>query len=172
MIVLDEFRKPFEYEEETGAIWPVRIFCIMLLSIEMFFSIIYVFQLNEFLGSVPVAGTISRVLTFLFIVYILVTLIFLLKVEKHAIKIAKSFLIARLVYIIPSVIVVFLYTINDKSAIGSGNGKFQSVTDIIFMLLVTPLLYTLVFSISWYIYFTKSKRVKESYEEVLRDDDN
>lgn len=164
--MLDEFRKPYEYEDETGVIWPVRIFCIILLSVEMFLSIICIFQLNEVLGGVPIARAIARGFTILFVVYIIVTLIFLLKVEKHALKIAKSYLVARLFYLIPSIIVIFSYTINDKNAIGFGYGKFQSVNNIIVMLLVTPLLYVLLFSISWYMYFTKSKRIKEEYEKT------
>lgn len=164
--MLDEFRKPYEYEDDTGVIWPVRIFCIMLLSVEMFLSIICIFQLNEFLSSVPTARIFARGISILFVVYILVTLIFLLKVEQHALKIAKSYLVARLVYFMPSIIVIFLHTINDKNAIGFGYGKFQSVNNMIVMLLVTPLLYILLFSVSWYIYFSKSKRIKEEFEKI------
>lgn len=164
--MMDEFRKPYEYEEETGVIWPVRIFCILLISLEAFLCIIFIFQLNDFLARISVAQTIARVLTLLFVVYILVTLIFLLKLERHALIIAKSYLIARLFYLIPSIIVIFLYTISDKNAIGIGYGKFESETDIIVMVLVTPLIYILLFSISWYIYFNKSKRIKEAYEQT------
>lgn len=164
--MLDEFRKPFEYEDETGVIWPIRIFCMLLLSVEAFLGIVFIFQLNDFLASIPIAQTIARVLTLLFVVYILVTLIFLLKLERHALIIAKSYLIARLFYLIPSIITIFSYTINDKNAIGSGYGKFQSVNDITVMVLVIPIIYILLFSIFWYIYFNKSKRVKEAYEET------
>jgi len=160
---MDEFRKPYEYEDETGFIWPVRIFCILLLFVEMFLSVIYLFQLNEVLSDISLVQLVARILTFSIMVYILVTLIFLLKVAKHALKIAKSYLIARLVYFIPSVIVVFSYAINNKNSISFGIAKFQSLGNLILMLLVTPLFYVLSFSISWYIYFTKSKRVNEEY---------
>ncbi len=166
MIMLDEFRKPYEYEEDTGVIWPIRIFCMLLLSVEAFLSVICIFQLNEFLVSIPLARIIARVLTLVFLVYILVTIVFLFKLERHALIIAKSYLISRLFYLIPSISVIFSYIINDKNSIGAGYGKFESVNDIIAMVLVTPLIYILLFSISWYIYFNKSKRVKEAYEET------
>jgi len=165
--MLDEFRKPYEYEEETGFIWPVRLFCILLIFVEMFLGIMFLFQLNKYLGSNPIFNNTAIVLTVLYMVYILVTIIFLLKnVKKYALKIAKSYLIGRLVYLVPSIIVIFSFTVNDPSAVGSGNGKFQSVTDIILRLLMVPLIYILAFSISWYIYFTKSKRIKKEYEET------
>lgn len=165
MVPLDEFRKPFEYEEDTGFIWPIRIFCILLFSVEMFFGVICLFQLNEFLRSIPVAHTAALVLTLLYMVCILVTIIFLFKkVKKYALKIAKSYLVARLIYLIPAIIVIFSFTLNDKNAIGDGYGKFQSVQDMILRLLVTPLIYILTFSIGWYTYFKKSKRIKEEYE--------
>lgn len=164
---MDEFRKPYEYEEETGVIWPIRIFCILLISVEMFLCVICLFQLNELLGSIPIVRIGAIVLTILFMVYIIVTIVFLYKkVQKHTLKVAKSYLFIRLAYFIPSILVIFIYTINDENAIGSGYGKFKSVNDIILMLLVTPLIYILLFSISWYIYFNKSKRIKEEYEET------
>ncbi len=164
--MLDEFRKPYEYEEETGVIWSIRIFCILLLSVEVFLGIVFIFQLNDYLASIPAAKTIARVMTLLFVVYILVTIIFLFRLHRHALSIAKSYLIARLFYLIPSIVVIFIYTINDKNKIGIGYGKFESLTDIISMVLVTPLIYSFLFSISWYIYFNKSKKIKESYEEM------
>ncbi|MEN2775538.1 hypothetical protein ABCY62_10945 [Acetivibrio clariflavus] len=167
MIRLDEFRKPFEYEEETGVIWPVRIFCILLISVEMFFCVICLFQLTEILAGIPKVRFAAVVLTVLFMVYILVTITFLYKkAQKHAVKMAKCYLITRLFYFIPSILIIFSHTINDKNVIGSGYGKFQSVRDIIIMLLITPLIYILSFSILWYFYFIKSKRIKEEYEKV------
>lgn len=160
---MDEFRKPFEYDD-SGVIWPVRIFGILLISVEMFLGVICLFLLNKYLGSIPIAKTVAIIFTLLFMVCIVVTVAFLFKkVKIYALKIAKGYLLARLAYLIPSVIVIFSYTITDKNAIGNGYGKFQSLTDIIVMLLVTPLIYILSFSVSWYIYFTKSKRIKEEY---------
>ena len=164
--MLDEFRKPYEYEEETGVIWPIRIFCILLTSIEVFLGVVFIFQLNDYLANISIARTIARVMTLLFVVYISVTIIFLFKLNKYALTIAKSYLIARLFYLIPSIVVTFIYTLNDETKIGAGYGKFESKTDIISMVLITPLIYSFLFSISWYIYFKKSKKIKEAFEEM------
>ena len=160
---VNEFQKPYEYEEETGVIWPVRIFCILLLSVEMFTSIIYLVQLYKYVGGIPVIGTVAITLSFLYKAFVLVTLISLFSIKRYALKLVKAFLITRLIYLVITTVVIFVYTINDKNAIGYEYGQFQSVRDIIVMVLVTPLVYAIGFSISWYIYFCKSKRVKEVY---------
>ncbi|TYQ17756.1 UNVERIFIED_CONTAM: hypothetical protein Cloal_0124 [Acetivibrio alkalicellulosi] len=160
---MDEFRKPFEYEEDNDVIWPVRIFCILLLSVEMFYSIIFLFQSHQRVGNIYIIGTLSLASTVIFMAFILVTFIFLYKIKKYALKVVKAFLIARLIYFVTFTIIIFSYAVNDSNSLGSGYGQFQSLNDMISMLLITPLFYTIGFSLSWYVYFCKSKRVKESY---------
>ncbi|MDQ2085588.1 hypothetical protein RBH29_03960 [Herbivorax sp. ANBcel31] len=161
----DGFRKPYEYEDDSNIIWPVRIFCIMLIFAEVLYGIIYLVQLQNNFGHIPVVGTIGKVFSVVYIAFVLFTFISLLKIKKYALKIVKTFLATRLIYLITATVAIFFNTLNSDNSPKHGYDQFESFSSIINMLLVTPLFYAIAFSVTWYIYFTKSKKIEKVYSD-------
>jgi hypothetical protein len=144
------------------------LFFIMLLSFEMVYGVIALVQINKVFDSTAVPDQIILVCSVLFLLFILFTCVALFKIKKHALTIVKTFLITRVIYLGLSSILVFIKTVNNKYAIGGRPDQFESIPMMVIMLLVTPLVYTLLFSISWYIYFCKAKRVKRTYGDTTQ----
>ncbi|MCX7708790.1 MAG: hypothetical protein N2484_02955 [Clostridia bacterium] len=154
---MDEFRKPYEYEEETGVAGFVFVFAMMLIVFEVFLGVITLAQGHVVAGLFPGASKVYVAVAVLFIAFTLFTFFALYKVHKHALKVVKSYLIFRILYLTPVCVLIFNYS---RIAKASAN---ETLGEMIVGALVVPLIYIWGFSILWYGYFLKSKRVKDSY---------
>lgn len=156
---MDEFRKPFEYEEEKkGAI---LFFIILILSIDTFLTVSFTYQVYDILKHIPVLAIGYVVIGTLFGLFILITTVICFKLRKNMVAVAKRYLFIRVVFMVCSNIIIFINAVNDKSLIGNGLLHYRNVTELIFVVLIGPLAYTLIFSAGWYLYFVKSKRCRE-----------
>ncbi|MDF2943633.1 MAG: hypothetical protein K0S01_2491 [Herbinix sp.] len=156
---MDEFRKPYEYEEEKRGV--ILLFVIMLISVDIFLTLSYTVQVYGILKHIPTLGIGFMVIGILFILFILFTAITCYKLKKNMVTIAKTYLIVRAVFTICSLLIVFFNSFSNESMIGNGTKQYRTVNELIFTVLLAPLAYDLVFSIAWYLYFLKSKRCKE-----------
>jgi len=161
---MDGFGKTYEYEEDEKRVSGVLlIFNIMLLVCETIIGIILILQMYNALKSITVLAVASIILGILYISFILFTCFALSKIPKYAIKIVKTFLALRIVVLVLSSIVKFISEYNNKSKMGTDFFQYHSVNDAVLRILVLPIAYILIFSILWYLYFIKSKKVKEKY---------
>lgn len=157
---MNEFRKPYEYtEEKVEGI--MLVFVTLLITAEILLTLILTIQGYGVLKPVPVASAVFLISSILFFLFIILTVISFYKLRKWAIAISKAYLIVRAVYLLAAVITIYIIDLNDKASIGGQVGQFKTVGDLTLMVLIIPMIYTLIFSVGWFLYFIKSRKCKE-----------
>ncbi len=156
---MDEFRKEYEYTEEKRGL--ILFFVIMLVSIDIFLSISLSVQVHNFLKHIPALGISIWVISILFVIFLLFTAITCYTLKRNLVTISKAYLIVRTIFAICCIIVIYVNIVNDDSMIANGARQYKSLSELNLRVLVAPLLYQLVFSGAWYLYFSKSKKCKE-----------
>jgi hypothetical protein len=142
---MDGFGKPFEYEEDkVGGL--LLVFFVMLISFELLYGIVISIQIFSAFKDIYIVRNILLVLCIMYMISILFTAISLYKIQRYLIKIAKIFLIVRLIFLTICHIIITINGLNNNVKFGNS----------IFLLL-----YVIIFSVSWYVYFIKSKKCKE-----------
>lgn len=154
---MDEFRKPYEYEEEKGVTGILMVFYVMVLIFEILLGVITLIQGTLFLAPSPLMRIVFLIVGIVNFMVMVGTLIALYKIPKYAIQITKVFLLVRMVYLTIACLVIFDKVSKDIRIIQQFSSKFYFYLSY----LGIPLVYILGFSICWYWYFLKSKRIKE-----------
>jgi hypothetical protein len=154
---MSEFRKSYEYEEEKGIGGLLMLFFVMLLSVEVLLALLILVQGYAVLKAVPYLGPSFLVLGSGYLVFILFTCIAVKRMSRHAVRISRIFLVARVLFLTPVYLRLYA-TFSQDPRIISG---FRSHGDIVFFGLVVPLVYILLFSGLWYWYFSKSRRIRQ-----------
>ncbi len=157
---MDEFRKPYEYEEDKPVAGFILCFCAMLIICELLIGLTDVYQGAGLLRSQPFWHNTYLVFGNLYLIFIAFTCFAFYRLRRHAIKIAKVFLIYRLVFLTVATFIIYHYRLLDKKAIGFRINQFPDVQTLTLNCLIIPLAYTIVYSVLWYLYFRWSKRVK------------
>ncbi len=157
---MDEFRKPYEYEEEKPVSGFILCFCAMLIICELLIGLTDLYQGAGLLRSQPFWHNIYLVFGNFYLLFIAVTCFAFYRLRRHAIKIAKIFLLYRFVFLTIATLVIYHYRLHDKNAIGFRINQFPDLQTLTLNSLIIPFAYTIVFSVLWYSYFLRSKRVK------------
>ena len=153
------FLKDWDYEEEKGASGLIWVFFGMLIVFETIIGFIILSQSHSAFYLKPDIFNIFKIFTWAYIGFILFTCLALLKIKKYAVNIVKVFLCYRVVFLITAFMIIFsteYYKKAIRSAIGS---QITSIKDIS----IPFIIYIVAFSVLWFIYFIKSKRVKKTY---------
>jgi hypothetical protein len=159
---MDEFRKPYEYEDEKGVSGFLLIFFLMVIAIEPFQTIIAIFFGYANLELMPVLRIVYVIISILLICFSLFTAVALKKIQKKAVSIVKIYLIFRLIYFIPFTIFNTIYQIKHITIQVTDSRYNGEYTGIIYGFAIS-IVYVLAFSALWYLYFQKSKKVKTHY---------
>lgn len=155
---MDDFRKPYEYNEEKRGL--ILLFIIMIITIDIYQAPLYIMPTYGELKQIPAIRIAFMVISILYILFILFTVITCYKLKKNMVTTSKAYLIVRAVIMCCCIIILFFYNVNIKNKMGYGR-KYSTVSQLFIMELIAPLAFVLVFSIGWYLYFLKSKRCKE-----------
>jgi hypothetical protein len=160
---MDEFRKPYEYEEERKVSGLILLFCILLIAGELFIGISILTQGYRLLRSTPTPAALFTLFGLLYLGAILFTNYALYKLPGSAVKITKLFLIYRLIYLTLAILMIFSIRAGDPRSIGPSIYQFRTREALIQNALVIPMAYTWLFTLIWYPYFLRSKRVGKTY---------
>ena len=161
-----EFRKKYEYEEENGVTGFLLLFFLMLISVDIIVSISLITQGNDLFKVTPVFTSIFLSLGLTFLAFLIFTGVALFKLPKYAAQITKVFLLVRLFFLAPTNLIIFNIRLHDLHSIGRGYTQYATVHELFVSGLILPLFYIIVFSLAWYIYFVKSKKVKSIYGKL------
>ncbi|MBH1940295.1 hypothetical protein I5677_05220 [Mobilitalea sibirica] len=160
----EEFRKPYEYNEEKRGF--ILLFVIMILLIDILQILSFNSQIYEIFKSVPVLAIGFMVMGILFILFTVFTAATCFMLRRNMVIISKNYLIVRAVFSTISVLIIYIHRINNENLIGGGVDQYQTNGEMLMGELIIPLSYVLVFSIVWYLYFLRSKRCKEISKPV------
>jgi len=155
-------RNSNEHEVEKRVEGFVFIFLVMLVAIEVLLFVLATAAAHVYLKSLPLLSSAVIFLGLGYIIFILFICLALFKIPKLVIKAVKVFLIARLIYLVPIFIENFIKALHNPEYVQAGQSQRPLFDTALYAFLV-PMIYVLSFSILWYIYFSKSKRVKETY---------
>lgn len=155
---MDEFRRPFEYQEEKRGL--LILFLIMIIVVDGYISIALTFQVYGIVKAVPAAGMGIIAAGLLFLALLLYTAVCTYKMKESCAKAAKAYLIIRVLYIASCITAVYMRSAGDKTLIGNGPMQYRSAEELMMIVLIYPMIYTIAFSIIWFLYFSKSKRFR------------
>ncbi len=160
---MDEFRKPYEYEEDRKVSGLILLFCILLVAGELFIGISTLTQGYQLLRSTPAQAIPFTAFGLFYLAAILFTDYALYKLPGSALKITRLFLIYRLIYLTLAIVVIFSIRAGDPRSIGPSIYQFRTREALIQSALIIPMAYTWLFTLIWYPYFLRSKRVRKTY---------
>lgn len=160
---MEGFRKQYEYEEEQSLGGLLMVFFVMLVTAELFLGIITLIEGSAALKGSGFFSSVFLASGTVYMLFSLLTAVVLYKKKRFAIKLAKFFLLFRVIYLSISNILIFLDLYHDPSTVGSGGSQYQSVSELVISCLVFPMLYAWGFSVLWNLYLNKSKRVRETF---------
>lgn len=160
---MDEYRKPFEYNEEKKGL--ILVFIIMLLVVDTLQTFSLTAQVYKAFEHIPVFSILFVVTGIMFTLFTLYTVILCSKLNKKMVKVSKIYLIVRGTLSTIFVIISFVYTVNNKNLIGNGMDQYKTVGEMMIGEIVIPFAYIWVFSFGWFLYFVKSKRCRDIVKE-------
>jgi hypothetical protein len=155
----DEFRKPFEYNEEKRGF--ILVFTLLLITFDILQTLSLTSQVYEVFKNSSILQIIAVTLGVIFVIYILYTAVICYSMKANTVNRAKTYLIVRAILSTCYVMIVFLDRRNHLNLIGDGVEQYKTTNDMIVGELIIPLAYVLVFSLIWFLYFSLSKRCKE-----------
>lgn len=155
----DEFRKPYEYNEEKRGF--ILVFILTLITFDILQTLSLSAQVNEALKAIPVLRIFFMVLSFVFVIYTIYTAINCYRLKKNIVVMSKIYLIVRAIISTSYVIIIYFYRTTHEYLVGEGKNQYPTVNEMVFGELIIPLAYVIAFSAIWYIYFTLSRRCKE-----------
>lgn len=155
--VMDEFKKPYEYEEERIGGF-LLFFVILLLSVDSFFTLSLVVQGFSIANRIPAAGIVFLIFGIVYGLFLFYTAATCYRAKTHMIKLSKAFLCIRAFFTLFLMTMIYLNALGDKGMIGNGRSQYQSVEELTLIVFVLPAIYTILFSTGWFIYFIKSKK--------------
>lgn len=160
----DEFKRPYEYDENPEKRGFMIFFILMILVIDTFLSAAYMVQVNNIFKDVIFLKISFLALSGLFVVFLLFTVIACIRLSKHFVAISKLYLKIRIVYMCIAMLILFFTILSGHDIAGSNYGYIKSTGKILLTFLIIPLLYNLSFYFAWNVYFKKSKRCMELVE--------
>jgi len=161
---MDEFRRPFEYEEEKRGL--LILFLIMITIVDGSVAIALTLQVYGIVKAVTAAGMGVIAAGILFLAYILYTAVYCYRLKENSARVGKAYLVIRALYIASCIMAVYLHNAGNEALIGNGPMQYSSVKEFTMIVLVYPMAYTIAFSIIWFIYFSKSRRFRKDGAEA------
>lgn len=155
----EEFRKPYEYEEEKRGL--ILLFAMMIIVIDILPTLSFIARLYDAFSHIRALGIGLVVIGILFILYTVFTAAVCITLNKKLVTLAKLYLIIQAVYTAACYVILFFYSLENENMIGTGPDQYQTFGEMLTWELLSPLVYIAVFTVGWFLYFIKSKRCKE-----------
>ncbi len=160
---MDDYRKIYEEKDEKGVTGFIIFFIATLMLFEPLWTIIVMFQTGRAFEKIPVAGIAYNICGISYLLFLFFTCFCFYKLPKLAMRVAKSFLITRVIFLATSMIIYFNFLLHDERFLGVRSYQFVSIPDMVIKVLLLPGAYIIIYSVFWYIFMNKSKAIKENY---------
>jgi glucan phosphoethanolaminetransferase (alkaline phosphatase superfamily) len=154
-----EFRKPFEYEEEKRGL--LLLFVIMILVIDILPTLSFMARFYEAFDDNRSLSTVLIAICAIFILYTVFIAVICFTLNKNLVAMSKLYLIIQAVFSATCYAILFFSIADYDNLIGIGTTQYESFGEMLSWELLFPLAYIAVFTAAWYLYFIKSKRCKE-----------
>ncbi len=155
----EEFRKPFEYEEEKRGL--LLVFIIMIAVIDILPTLSFMARFYDVFGNNRILQVFLIAVCILFILYTVFTAYICYTLNKKLVALSKLYLMIQAVFTAACYILLFFSIADYDSLIGIGTIQYETFGEMLTWELLLPLAYIAVFTVGWYLYFIKSRRCKE-----------
>lgn len=159
---MDEFRKPFDYFEEQGIGGLLLVLFFMLITVEPLAGIMGIYFGFNSMSVYGFWGTVFQAAAILYTALSVLSGIVLKMRLNLAVTMIKVFLIFRVLFLAPFLYYNMCVRIAEIPYEKAHVLYEQMHTTIVYSF-VSSLAYVIVFSILWYIYLLRSKRVRETF---------
>ncbi len=159
---MNEFRKPYEYMEEKGVSGFLLIYFLMLLGVETILGVITLFYGYDLIAENRILGTVIVVISAFHILFSLFSSIVLKSLKKYAVRVSKVFLVSRLFYLIPYIVFTMISQIREIPN-NIDTETYSKMLSSIITSSVISILFVMAFSVGWYIYLNRSRKVRELF---------
>lgn len=159
---MDEFKKPYEYIEEKSVSGVLLILFFMLIAIEPFTGILAISFGYLTMMNYGIWGTIFLCGAFLFMLSSIFAGIVLKCKLRFAVRFAKFFLLFRLLFLMPYIYLNTQVQLKDIP-FEKTYSMYTELQQSIMASHIMSMSYVIVFSAAWFIYLSKSKKVKELF---------
>lgn len=167
---MNEFRRAYDYDDERGVAGLLLLFVLSLVSFDLVAAIILLSQSGMMVGAyLPWFQVPYFVLWGIYFAGKIVFVILLFLKRKRAPRFARVFLSVRIVLFLGATAILYLLLlIHGNASPINLDDEMRSVWQITYGLLITPVVYTLGYSLGWMQYFKRSRRVRETYGTDVR----
>jgi hypothetical protein len=159
----EDFRKPFDYEEERGVAGFILFFACMAVIVDGFIGFSVWAEGYHYLRLMPALSAIYSMASLIFMVSIAAICLTLYKIPRYALKTVWTFLVYRVIFLSIAFSMIYYFRRSNPDIIGPGINQFDSMGQLTLNSIIIPLPYTVFFSVIWYLYFRRSKRAQEAY---------
>ena len=161
---MDEFKKQYEYVEEKGVSGIMLILFFMLIAIEPFLGILAAFFGYNTMKDTGIIGTAILYVSIAYMIFSLFAGIALKRINRYAVSLIKVFLLFRLIFLVP-----FFY-LNTRLLIEaipyvSTYPLYKEMYNSYLTSFTMSMAYVVAFSVMWYIYLCKSKKVRNLFPQ-------
>lgn len=162
---MNEFRRDYEYEDERGVAGFLLLFVLSFVSFDLVAAIILLSQSGMMIGAyLPWLQLPFFVLWGVYFAGKLVLVITLFLRRKFAPRLARIFLAARIVLFLSATVIVYtLLLIHRTGSPLHLDDEMRSFWQITYALFLTPVVYTVGYSLGWMRYFKRSRRIRETF---------
>jgi hypothetical protein len=159
---MDEFKKPFEYFEEKGIGGILLVLFFMLISLEPLLGILSLAVGYNVYPDSKIFISVFVTISIVYISFALLSGIALKKLYRFAVAGIKVFLLFRLIYLVPVLIINMRFEV---ATIPFQKTYFRYAIEYnsIMQAFTLGMLYVVTFSIGWFIYLVMSKKVRELF---------
>lgn len=154
----NEFRKPYEYEEEKRGL--IVLFISMILSVDILQTIFFATQEDRYLGDSPTLVIALFIIAGVFIMYTLYTSVVVFRMKSNFVVAAKRYIIIRTILFLFNFFVVFFNRLLQENLVGEEPDQYLSIGYMLYIEVFMPLFFIISLSVVWYLYFTYSKRCR------------
>lgn len=154
----EDFRKPYEYNEEKRGF--ILVFILTLLTFDILQTLSLSVQVNEAFKTVPAIRIIFLVMSVMFMIFTFYTALNCYRLKRNLVRMSKLYLIVRAIISTGYVVIIYFYRTSNVHLIGEGQQQYRTIKEMVLAELIIPLAYVMVFSVIWYLYFTLSRRCK------------
>lgn len=156
----NEYKRPYEYEEEKKGL--ITVFVAMILGIDTIQTIFFAFQNDKYMSHITFIRIVYYLLAFFYILYTIYTAVTVYRMKNDFVGVAKRYIIIRTIYSIINYVIIFLNRLKYENMIGKSADEYlyQSNAFMIYVEIILPFFFVILFCVLWYLYFTYSKRCR------------
>lgn len=155
--IMNEFNKPYEYEEESRGI--VFFFVLMIITFDLLIPIFYITEVPQALSHNLAARVSYIILSAVYLLAVPVTAFQCYKLKRTMVLTAKIYLIIRTVFYVTCIIIQYQYHLKYGNMIGKFK-RYSTIAQFRQLELYLPLVYVMITCGGWFLYFIFSKKCK------------